>query len=208
MVLMLPQRGKDAPPDKYNEVWKEVNGPDSSPPPPMLGGNYYVDESADYAEQQGRRSTSPTRCARRSGTTISIRRASSRTSRATSTTRTWSSPPRQIDDYVEKFGKGAVTGTPQMILDRMWELKEIRPAGLLPARLLRRHAAGRGAQEHAPVRREGAARAQELGSRNLASTTASSKRRSRGGWSNVIANPEGVKQSRPSWIAARRRRSR
>ncbi|MGZ3234378.1 MAG: LLM class flavin-dependent oxidoreductase, partial [Croceibacterium sp.] len=55
MVLMLPQRGKDVAPDKYTEVWKEVNGADSNPPPPMLSGNFYIDESADYAEAQGRK---------------------------------------------------------------------------------------------------------------------------------------------------------
>ena len=57
MVLMLPQRGKDVAPDKYTEVWKEVNGADSNPPPPMLSGNFYIDESADYAEAQGRTTT-------------------------------------------------------------------------------------------------------------------------------------------------------
>ena len=41
--------------------------------------------------------------------------------------------PEQIGPYVEEFGKGAVTGTPQMILDRMWELKEIyKPQGFFP----------------------------------------------------------------------------
>jgi len=41
--------------------------------------------------------------------------------------------PEAIEPYVEEFGKGAVTGTPQMILDRMWELKQIyRPQGFFP----------------------------------------------------------------------------
>ena len=53
MVLMLPQRGKETPPDKYAEVWQEVNGPGTRPPPPMLSGNFYIDESAEYAERQG-----------------------------------------------------------------------------------------------------------------------------------------------------------
>ena len=40
---------------------------------------------------------------------------------------------RPIEPYVEEFGKGAVTGTPQMILERMWELKEIfKPQGFFP----------------------------------------------------------------------------
>jgi hypothetical protein len=42
-------------------------------------------------------------------------------------------PPEAVDEYVENFGKSAVTGTPQMILDRLWELKEIyQPQGFFP----------------------------------------------------------------------------
>ncbi len=32
MILMLPQRGKEVPPDKYTEVWQEVHGDGSLPP--------------------------------------------------------------------------------------------------------------------------------------------------------------------------------
>jgi hypothetical protein len=39
----------------------------------------------------------------------------------------------KIEPYVQDFGKSAVTGTPQMILDRMWELKAIfKPQGFFP----------------------------------------------------------------------------
>ena len=41
--------------------------------------------------------------------------------------------PEAIEPYVADFAKGAVTGTPQMILERLWELKEIfKPQGLVP----------------------------------------------------------------------------
>ena len=41
--------------------------------------------------------------------------------------------PEAIEPYVAEFAKGAVTGTPQMILERLWELKEVyRPQGLFP----------------------------------------------------------------------------
>ena len=132
MVLMLPQRGKDVPPDKYAEVWKEVNGPDSSPPPPMLSGNYYIDESAEYAEAQGRRYLGNTMRA-------AIRNYHLDTPGVFPTIRGYEHyekmvlAPEAIEPYVEDFSKGAVTGTPQMILERMWELKEIfRPQGFFP----------------------------------------------------------------------------
>ncbi|HEU4649855.1 MAG TPA: LLM class flavin-dependent oxidoreductase [Croceibacterium sp.] len=132
MVLMLPQRGKDVPPDKYTEVWKEVNGPDSNPPPPMLSGNYYIDESAEHAEVQGRKYLGNTMRA-------AIRNYHLDTPGVFPTIKGYEHyekmvlAPDAIEPYVEDFAKGAVTGTPQMILERMWELKEIfRPQGFFP----------------------------------------------------------------------------
>jgi alkanesulfonate monooxygenase SsuD/methylene tetrahydromethanopterin reductase-like flavin-dependent oxidoreductase (luciferase family) len=132
MVLMLPQRGKDVPPDKYNAVWREVNGPDSSPPPPMLSGNCYVDESADYAEQQGRKYLADTMRA-------AIKNYHLDTPGKFPQIKGYEHyekmvlAPEAIEPYCEEFGKSAVTGTPQMILDRMWELKEIyKPQGFFP----------------------------------------------------------------------------
>ena len=132
MVLMLPQRGQDVPPDKYAEVWQEVNGAGTAPPPPMLSGNYYVDESADYAEAQGRKYLANTmRAAVRNyhldtpGKFPEIKGYEHYEKMVLA--------PEAIEPYVENFSKGAVTGTPQMILDRMWELKEIfRPQGFFP----------------------------------------------------------------------------
>ena len=41
--------------------------------------------------------------------------------------------PDQIEPYAENFSKSVVTGTPQMTLDRMWELKQIyKPQGFFP----------------------------------------------------------------------------
>jgi alkanesulfonate monooxygenase SsuD/methylene tetrahydromethanopterin reductase-like flavin-dependent oxidoreductase (luciferase family) len=132
MVLMLPQRGKDVPPDKFTEVWKEVNGPESSPPPPMLSGNYYLDESAEYAEVQGRKYLGNTMRA-------AITNYHLDTPGVFPTIKGYEHyekmvlAPEAIEPYVADFAKGAVTGTPQMILERMWELKEIfRPQGFFP----------------------------------------------------------------------------
>lgn len=132
MVLMLPQRGQETPPDKYKEIWAEVHGPGSAPPPPMVSGNYYIDESADYAEEQGRKYLGNTmRAAIRNysldkpGTFASMKGYESYEKMTLQ--------PEAIEPYVENFAKGVVTGTPQMILDRMWELKEIyKPQGFFP----------------------------------------------------------------------------
>ena len=132
MVLMLPQRGKDVAPDKYTAVWQEVHGAGSTPPPPMLGGNYYVDESADYAQEQGEKYLAHTmRAAIKNyhldtpGKFPHIKGYEHYENMVLA--------PEAIEPYVAEFAKGAVTGTPQMILDRMWELKEqFKPQGFFP----------------------------------------------------------------------------
>lgn len=132
MILMLPQRGADVKPDKYVEVWQEVNGAGSTPPPPLLGGNYYVHESADFAQEQGEKYLGNTmRAAIRNyhldtpGKFPHIKGYEQYENMVLS--------PEQVEPYVENFSKGAVTGTPQMILERMWELKEqFRPQGFFP----------------------------------------------------------------------------
>ena len=132
MVLMLPQRGKDVPPDKYAEVWREVNGPESNPPPPMLSGNYYIDESAEYAEVQGRKYLA-------GNMRVAVRHYHLDTPGKFPQIKGYEHyekmvlAPEAIESYCEGFGESAVTGTPQMILDRMWELKEIyKPQGFFP----------------------------------------------------------------------------
>lgn len=133
MVLMLPQRGKETPPDLYKEVWDEVHGNDgTSPPPPMLSGNFYVNEDADYALEQGEKYLASTMRA-------AVKNYSLDTPGAFKDIKGYehyenmTMEADQIDAYVENFGKSAVTGTPQMILDRMWELKEIyKPQGFFP----------------------------------------------------------------------------
>lgn len=132
MVLMLPQRGKDVPPDKYTEVWREVNGADSNPPPPMLSGNFYIDENADYAEERGRKFLGNTMRA-------AIKNYHLDTPGKFPNIKGYEHyekmvlAPEAIEPYIEEFSKGAVTGTPQMILERMWELKEIfKPQGFFP----------------------------------------------------------------------------
>jgi hypothetical protein len=113
-------------------VWQEVNGPGSQPPPPMLGGNYYVDESAEYAELQGQKYLAHTMRS-------AIRNYHLDTPGVFPTIKGYEQyekmvlAPEAIEPYVAEFAKGAVTGTPQMILDRMWELKQqFKPQGFFP----------------------------------------------------------------------------
>jgi alkanesulfonate monooxygenase SsuD/methylene tetrahydromethanopterin reductase-like flavin-dependent oxidoreductase (luciferase family) len=132
MVLMLPQRGKEVPPDKYAEVWQEVHGLGTKPPAPMVSGNFYIDESADYAEEQGRKYLANTmRAAIRNysldkpGTFAAIK--------GYENYENMTMEPEAVEEYCQAFGHGAVTGTPQMIVERMWELKQIyRPQGFFP----------------------------------------------------------------------------
>jgi len=132
MVLMLPQRGKETPPDMYGEIWSEVHKDGSRPPAPMVSGNYYIDESAGRAEEEGRKYLAATmRAAIRNysldkpGTFENMKGYESYEKMVLQ--------PEQIEPYVENFARGAVTGTPQMILDRLWELKGIyKPQGFFP----------------------------------------------------------------------------
>ena len=132
MILMLPQRGKDVPPDMYTGVWQETRNDGTLPPPPMLGGNYYLDESADYAQEQGEKYLANTMRA-------AIRNYSLDKPGLFTTIKGYESYDKMamaedaIEPYVAEFGKNAVTGTPQMILDRMWELKQAyKPQGFFP----------------------------------------------------------------------------
>jgi hypothetical protein len=113
-------------------LWKEVNGADSNPPPPMLSGNFYIDPDADYAEQQGRTYLGNTMRA-------AIKNYSLDTPGKFPLIKGYEHyekmvlAPEAIEPYIEDFSKGAVTGTPQMILERLWELKEIfQPQGFFP----------------------------------------------------------------------------
>ncbi len=129
MVLMLPQRGQDVPPDRYTNIWQDVHGTGSLPPPPMLGGNYYIDESADYAEAQGRTYMANTMRAAVANYSLDKPGLFS-TIKGYEGYEKMALQPDAIEPYVQNFARSVVTGTPQMILDRMWELKELyKPQG-------------------------------------------------------------------------------
>ncbi len=132
MVLMLPQRGKETPPDMYDAVWKEVRTDGSVPPPPMLGGNYYIHENADYAQEQGEKYMANTM---RAGiTNYSLDKPGTFTAiKGYESYEKMTMLPEAVEPYCADFGKTVVAGTPQMILDRMWELKDIyKPQGFFP----------------------------------------------------------------------------
>ena len=169
MVLMLPQRGKEVPPDKYAEVWQEVHGPGTRPPPPMLSGNYLHRRERRVCRGAGPQV--PRQHDARGDPQLQPRQAGH------------SSPPikgyeqlREHDHAARgdralrrrSSAKGVVTGTPQMILERMWELKEIyEPQGFFPHVYFGGMPQDEALKNIAPVRRKGAARGQELGSGGL-----------------------------------------
>ena len=132
MTLMLPQRGKEVPPDKYTEIWQEVHGPGTKPPAPMVSGNFYIDESAEFAEEQGRKYLANTM--RAAIKNYSLDKPGTFTNvKGYEQYENMTMEPEAIEPYCQEFGKGAVTGTPQMILERMWELKQIyQPQGFFP----------------------------------------------------------------------------
>ena len=53
-LLVIPQKPWEAVKEDfevYHNVWSETHGHNSSPPAPMCGGFFFVDESADRAEE-------------------------------------------------------------------------------------------------------------------------------------------------------------
>ena len=133
MVLMLPQRGAETPPDQYRQIWQEVHGDNSLPPPPMLSGNFYIHEDAAYAEERGQALLAHTMRAAVKNYFLSKPGTFAKVKGYEHYEKMMLHSPEEIDAYCHNFGKGAVTGTPQMILDRLWELKGIyQPQGFFP----------------------------------------------------------------------------
>jgi len=131
MILQLPQRGAALPPDDYDRVWKEVHGSSSLPPAPIVSGQYFVDDSADRALELGARYTATTM--RHAITNYEM------TSDAVSRIPGYEGyaarvvPADRVEDYVAAFGKTVIAGTPQMILERMDELRRLYgPQAFLP----------------------------------------------------------------------------
>lgn len=125
MVLNLPERGAPPPPNKYQEVWQEVHGDDSMPPPPILSGNYYVHESAEYANERGNHFLAHTMRAAvknyhldQPGTYANVTGYEHYENMMLHT-------PEAVEEYATGFGRAAVAGTVQDVLDHMWELKEV-----------------------------------------------------------------------------------
>ena len=57
-LLVIPQKPWDVVREDfkvYHRVWAETHGDDSAPPQPMCGGFFFVDESADRAEEMAHR---------------------------------------------------------------------------------------------------------------------------------------------------------
>jgi alkanesulfonate monooxygenase SsuD/methylene tetrahydromethanopterin reductase-like flavin-dependent oxidoreductase (luciferase family) len=133
MVLMIPQRGQETPPDQYKAIWQEVHGDGSLPPPPMLSGNFYIHEDGDYAEEQGRKYLANTMRAAVKNYFLSKPGTFANVKGYEHYENMMLHSPEEIDAYCENFSKGAITGTPQQILDRLWELKGIyEPQGFFP----------------------------------------------------------------------------
>ncbi len=121
MVLMLPQKGVLAEPDDYSAVWKEVHGADSEPPKPMVSGQYFVDESADRALEIGARHTAHTM--RAAITNYEMDKDVLQFIPGYESYAKRRVPPEKADDVVEAFGKTVISGTPQMVIERLAELK-------------------------------------------------------------------------------------
>ncbi len=132
MVLMLPQRGQVPPPDLYTSVWQEVHGPGSLPPQPIVSGNYFVDESADRALEIGSRYLANTMRGAIHNYSLSVKGAFDNIKGYESYDRMYVAP-ENIDDYVAQFGQSVVAGTPQMVIERMAEIKDIyQPQAFFP----------------------------------------------------------------------------
>jgi alkanesulfonate monooxygenase SsuD/methylene tetrahydromethanopterin reductase-like flavin-dependent oxidoreductase (luciferase family) len=121
MLLMLPQRGAMPEPDDYARVWQEVHGPGSEPPHPIVSGQVFVDESADRALEIGARHTAHTMRAAITNYELDNPEIAEVPGYESYAKRIV--PADKIEEFVEAFGKTVIAGTPQMVLERMAELK-------------------------------------------------------------------------------------
>ncbi len=133
MILSIPQRGTKPAENKYLEVWQEVNGAGSEPPPPMLSGNYYVHADGDYARERGNHFLSQTMRAAVTNYHLDQPGTYANVKGYEHYERMMLKTPEEVEQYSAGFGRGAVAGTPQEVLDHMWELKEqYGPQGFFP----------------------------------------------------------------------------
>jgi alkanesulfonate monooxygenase SsuD/methylene tetrahydromethanopterin reductase-like flavin-dependent oxidoreductase (luciferase family) len=131
IVLMLPQRGTMPEPDDYAPVWREVHGPGTAPPRPCVSGQILVDASADRALEVGARHVAHTMRAAivnyemDSDVVSKIPGYEGYAKRVI--------PPEKIEESVAAFGQTVISGTPQMVIERLAELKEIYdPQAFMP----------------------------------------------------------------------------
>jgi alkanesulfonate monooxygenase SsuD/methylene tetrahydromethanopterin reductase-like flavin-dependent oxidoreductase (luciferase family) len=122
IVLMLPQRGAVPEPDDYAAAWRQVHGPGSEPPRPCVSGQIFVDESADRALEVGSRHVAHTMRAAIVNYEMDSDAVSKIPGYESYARRVI--PPEKIDEQVAAFGKTVISGTPQMVIERMAELKE------------------------------------------------------------------------------------
>ncbi|MGE5721011.1 MAG: LLM class flavin-dependent oxidoreductase [Sphingomonadales bacterium] len=123
MLLMLPQRGAIPEPDDYARVWKEVHGTGAEQPHPIVSGQVFLDESADRALEVGARYTAHTMRAAIDNYELNnpdIAKIPGYESYAKRIV-----PNERVEDFVEQFGKSVIAGTPQMVTERMAELKQL-----------------------------------------------------------------------------------
>ena len=169
-VLVIPQKPWDAVVadlSEYRRVFNEVNGSDG--PPPLSGGQTFVDESADRAEEMARKWIGENYA--------SVMRHYE-----------FASAPHQgvkgyefytaITKYIDRHGvEGAIDdyvklmpwGTPDQVIEKFANDPRRDRLQRRHARLqLRRHALRRRRAQHPTLRRQGPARAAELGHRAAA----------------------------------------
>lgn len=131
IILMLPQRGTMPEPDDYAAAWQRVHGPGTAPPRPCVSGQILVDESAERALAVGSRHVAHTmRAAIRNYEmdTDVVSRIPGYEGYAKRVI-----PPERVDEAVAEFGKTVISGTPQIVLERLWELKAIYdPQAFMP----------------------------------------------------------------------------
>ena len=131
IILMLPQRGTMPEPDDFTPVWQQVHGPGSEPPHPCVSGQILVDESADRALEIGSRHVAHTMRAAIVNYEMDTDVVSKIPGYEGYAKRVI--PPEKVDEYVEQFGKTVISGTPQMVTERLAELMAIYdPQAFMP----------------------------------------------------------------------------
>ena len=119
--------------DFFAEEWRKINGPSSNPPGPFISGLVVVDESADRARELAIKHGRVTFLAAVKHYEMDSENVGNQKGYEYYAQNLRMRSQEEVDKAAAQFNGGTLCGTPQMVLDEYWRIKEKMGAqGLFP----------------------------------------------------------------------------